>query len=225
MKRVAICISGAARTWADCWPFFEKQFINHGEFLCDIFIHTWNYQGNLETSSFERYPSQGTIDQYLELYQPKASLIEDLSDFNQSFDQRVKELNGETREDKFIKRYLSMLYSIYKSFKLIHNPSSYDYIIRTRADLTFARPLPPDLTNFIDTFGSSRGPGDVFAIGSPKFIQHYSELFLNYLDGFKELGHINTETLLPWWLNRAPEGYHLIDLGIEIKRPKEIKYE
>lgn len=227
MKKVAILLSGLPRQFISCYPHFQKQFLNRSEFTSHTFLHTWQRSGgNSDTSSFARYQDEGSISDYLNLYRPRASFVESLEDYDESFERILSSVGGEVRSDCYIKRYISMLYGIYKSFKLIKEPESYDLIIRTRADLFFKKSLdfPNNPVNMIDKYGSSRGPGDVFAAGTPEFIKHYSKLFDNIELGYQELGHINTETLLPWWLSKQKEEFSLIDLGIEVVRPEGVRF-
>lgn len=215
--RVAVITSGLLRTFKQSYPYLDKLLFS--KYNCDLYSHSYIRKNSSDDkSSFERYSNQGTLDEFINLFKPARIKLDDLEKLDPLFESILAKVGGETREDKYIKRYISMLYSILESYLLIEDILSYDYIVRIRTDLSFSKEL--DLSsgkNFIDHYGSSRGPGDVFAAGNPNFMTKYCGLYAFIEYHYKDLGHVNTETMLPHHMNGWD--YEVCDLGIDIIRP------
>jgi hypothetical protein len=155
MTRVALCLSGQPRCYRDTFLFIYHNIIQPNQ--ADVFFHTWFDESNLymEKAHIGRgdcnLPAT-TIQELVELYKPKAYLVEKPKEFkkpnllmNEKRIQSFKEMNShrnftdEQSKDFSIKHKMSMLYSIFKSNELKESYANengivYDYVIRLRFD-------------------------------------------------------------------------------------------
>jgi hypothetical protein len=228
--KIAILLSGLPRMFRSAYPHLKTLLLD--KYDCDLYCHLWDMsEWNQEinkVSGFVRYQDEGTINEYINLYKFKDIWVDKYGKgIDDYFNKVLENVGGETRSDNYIKRYLSMLCGIKRSHEVmqVYKDCNYDLVVRTRSDLSFTRPLDKVIeyrANCVDRYGSGRPPyaGDCFAIGSPQFMAHYCNLFEFVVGYYNLLQHVNTETMLPFHLQRG-ESYSVIDLGIEILRPKE----
>lgn len=146
--RIALCLSGQTRAYEKC---FDSQYINIIKpYNCDIFIHTWLYNGlypktpdNLHyckeynISNYDKYLNDDYLinSKLFSLYTPKKILVEypdkDFFINKLSPNDNIKFFNA-----------IMMYYSIYQSNNLkkqyeINYGFKYDIVIRCRFDLFF----------------------------------------------------------------------------------------
>lgn len=223
--RIAIIVSGLPRFFKSSYPYLKKLLLD--KYNCDIFAHIWDFSRWEEPpgkSSFVRYSNEGTIEEYKELYNFKNSIIHTYNEeWDNYFNDLLIKLGGEIRSDCYIKRYLSMLFGIQKSFQSVENINEYDIVVRTRSDLIFLGEIPPELienrVNCVDRYGSSNGCGDCFAFGTVEFMKHYANLFDKCEEYYKVMETVNTELWLPYHLRE--QNYSKIDTKIDVIRPKD----
>jgi hypothetical protein len=147
--------------------------------------------------------------QLIELYKPKAFLIEPPKNFiNKNFKipparlERSKKMNNhkswtdEEHTSYIIKQLYSMYYSIYKSNELkelyaLENGINYDYVIRLRFDLLPKQHIvcenyDPNYIYYLETGQPDNLISDWFNFGSNSIMNVYSSLFLHieYLNTF-----------------------------------------
>lgn len=142
--KVALCLSGQARTFRRCFASHFKMLMK--PFNADVFIHTWSFSGDHKrTSKDHHYTNDYDISLYekyntteyltdsvklIELYCPKKMLIE----------KPDKEyFMRKTPIDSFFNA-LMMYYSVYRANELrreyeIERGIKYDLVIRSRFDL------------------------------------------------------------------------------------------
>tara|TARA_R110002074_G_scaffold173996_1_gene336875 strand:- start:177 stop:860 length:684 start_codon:yes stop_codon:yes gene_type:complete len=142
---------------------------------CDLYVHTFD-----GTTAFanrdngETKPTTVNMDSVYTL-NAKKCIIDSEKEFNATFDFEQYEKYGDPFGNDFssMRNLLRELYSVKKVYSLIDKSIDYDYVIMTRADLCFDRPLNTLKPNkYIDTVMTSqfnRAPfnhNDFFAVGS-----------------------------------------------------------
>ena len=162
MTRVALCLSGQPRCYRDTFLFIYHNIIQPNQ--ADVFFHTWFDESNLymEKAHIGRGDCNlppTTIQELVELYKPKAYLVEKPKHFKKPNllmnEKRIKSFMSmnpqllhtpEQAKEFAIKNHLSALYSIFKSNELKEtyaneNGFVYDYVIRLRFDCFPKKPL------------------------------------------------------------------------------------
>jgi thiol-disulfide isomerase/thioredoxin len=129
--KVAICIVGNPRSFKRTFPSVKKNLLKQTP--ADIFIHTYNQTGQ-ERSDVN---VDGTAEEYIELYSPVRSKIEELN-FNFQMLQ--------TMEPYFKSCYEVM--QLVKNYEQEYN-FQYDIIIKTRADIEYLKPLDIKILDII----------------------------------------------------------------------------
>lgn len=145
--KVALCLSGQSRTFEKCYPSQLAHIIN--KYNCDVFIHTWCYNGYNKSPENLHYRPEYNIDNYDKylndnyiisnkiffLYKPKKCIVEypDKSFF-------IKKLQSNIKHGFF--NTIMMQYGVYMSNKLkseyeLERKIKYDIVIRCRFDLSF----------------------------------------------------------------------------------------
>lgn len=145
--KLALCFSGQARTFKRCFENLRKNILSKYE--CDIFIHTWLYDGyNPGVPGYwckEYKPEQYDLGlkedriingDIFKMYQPKKIIIE--SPDRNFFEKQIKN-NG---FDQGFFNSLMMYYGIYKSNELKKEYEQergfkYDCVLRCRFDTQF----------------------------------------------------------------------------------------
>ena len=72
MKKIAIQLAANPRSFKRCYPFFKANILD--TLNPDVFIHTWNLKGKERPD----VTTDGSCEEYIELYKPKKFIIEDL---------------------------------------------------------------------------------------------------------------------------------------------------
>lgn len=221
--KLAVCISGQPRMFKKSYESIKSHILD--KYDCDLYIFSWKKEDSSKIDKFNswRYQDEGTLEEYINLYNPKAYLIEKYTDEIEN--QFIKEENkyGFIREDNPVRRYLAMLYGIYQANQLSDDKGNYDYIIRTRPDILYNGFQLPKTNIMIDHYGNGRtinSPGDVFACGIPVEMEIYSSLYYNVQYHFKEDGIIpNTEILLEHHLRKFNINWQISHYVDKIIRP------
>lgn len=223
--RTALCLSGQLRTFNLCYPSLKKHILDI--YFPDIFIHTWNTQGNV---SLKRNNKEDTtthkenidVEQLISLLNPKLMTISPYH--NNMFDSlnnvsKPKKLYGIYHENKGM---IPMFYSIHqcnelkKQYEKKHN-KTYDMVIRCRPDLEYLNYIPQHIINsykknketiFIPSWNlkSDISYNDHFAIGSSKNMDIYCDCW-NHLqkmwDNYSYKTMCETERVLHSYLNQC----------------------
>jgi len=146
--KLALCFSGQARTFKRCFENLRKNILSKYE--CDIFVHTWIYDG-YNPGVFGFWCKEYEPDQYdlglkedriidgdiFKMYHPKKIIVE--SPDRKFFEKKVKKNTG-YKEEFF--NSLMMYYGIYKSNDLKKQYEQergfkYDCVLRCRFDTQF----------------------------------------------------------------------------------------
>ena len=163
MKRIAICFSGAIRSFNSCIPSIYRYFINSfNDYEIDIFlymVHIKDVDDNMDIH-FKMRKSNSDIKKILNILKPKKYVIDEynndyqikemtLNDFDYrkiNFKEFVKDRNWRKKEDDVINNYaynsFGMYYKIFKCNELkskyeTENNFKYDFVWRARLDYIF----------------------------------------------------------------------------------------
>ena len=202
-NKVAVVLSGNLRTFEKTANSFFTNYLGNLKDKTDVFIHTYDNIGNIDSYNNESISDIKTIDKLSEinlLYNPKDILIDSAEDSSKIIDEFVSNIQiDQSTKNNFrggnLKAYSSMYYSMKKSLELMENYESknnfkYDVIIRLRSDLMFLKPF--DFSKAIDKIllpnvGKyyTGGMNDQFAIGNNHDMKIYLSLYDNLQNYFK----------------------------------------
>lgn len=131
IKRVAVCLSGQARTWRTAKENILRYFdLKEAGIQVDYFIHTWD---------INQYRRKGHVT-WLDREDEKVVPTEK-EDLIKAFNPIAIELEEYRRED-YVTLWAALLYSFMKSVWLkrkyeIENDFRYDLVIRARTDINY----------------------------------------------------------------------------------------
>lgn len=232
--KLALCISGQPRMYKKGFEELKKHYLD--KYDVDVFIHTWKdtvYKGTEfypeDVNSKQFGYSSSIFSDLVEMYNPKAILIEDQVKFvNPDF-------TGPTWRQS-AQNCASMWYSIFKANELrdyyqLMTDAEYDFVIRTRTDLQFEMVLndfdsydPNKITTYkwkTSYPQNTYGYKDCFAIGGGHAMDLYSDLYRylayymkedpQYIKAINNEDHIRNEYLLKWHLANMRIGVNEID--------------
>lgn len=219
--KVAICISGLAREFKRSYNALNKFIFS--QFEHDLFIYTWNApnQPYFEVEGAIRYPDEGTLEEYKNLYNPVLMGFE-------VFDKNRENLFKNEKYERFksgatsVVRMSAMFYQIMRCNQIKNlyaekHGIKYDIVIKCRSDIVPFRPF--DLKEFEDardngTFYSDvlRNDGmvsDILFFSNSEVMDYACDLY-KYFDEYVDRGiRFNPEVFLP---------YHLKEKGIVAKQ-------
>lgn len=190
--KVALCLSGQPRKFAECWDSIYANLIS--PYKTDVFFHFWNHNIPELSDTFK-----SVVKGY---YLSEQYLFDDSPYFE-----------GCTPENSRMqsKSFQSVL-SMYSSIQLANyikwhfeqqNNFRYDIIIRCRTDAKFSRSpqLIIDDAIHVPNFETWGGYNDQFAYGNSQNMDIYSRCF-NYIPThFENGGNFHPETILKRYLN------------------------
>ena len=175
--KVAIIIPGQPRNILVAYDSLKAHYSE--KYDCDFFIHTW----------FDTNFSFRVYDDMINLFKPKKILIEEQIIFD-------KEGRKQAPWNTPLQNLLSMYYSMFMGNQMKcqyeeEKGFKYDFVIKMRSDLKIHRPIPLEeiqkdkLALYKWTQLGYTGSSDVFAVGSSKIMDIYSDLYnkvMYYLD-------------------------------------------
>jgi hypothetical protein len=236
--KVAVCVSGQPRNYEQGYHELKKWFLD--KYDCDVYLHTWKDVnstmggGHKFSTPIEYQFTENDYTQISELYNPVKSHFQLPIPFD------TTEIKGHLGYK--LHNILSGYYSVYACNKLLQDSGNkYDYVIRTRFDLSFTDYISPeclflkDITqlelNGVNVFQYPIVNGyttrisevdDLFVVGSMDIINSYSNCF-SYM-----LKYIYMDEEYPKWLETVVSGnpdklcpesllkYHLIQNDVKI---------
>ena len=209
--KIALCISGEARSSMFCYPYLYDAFMNN-EHQVDVFVHTW----------------KGC--RALDLYKPKKLEINSDSEALNMLLPTLN-LNGVKIQGN-VNTNVLMFCSIKKSFDLIDD--EYDVVIRTRFDLLLQpkfdiESILTDLQNkkydiYIPNVEFNLGGyNDQVAIGTYDAMKVYSDTFFNLNKFAQELKRWHPETFLGKQLDDNNIKVHQTDWDYRIVRKVDVE--
>lgn len=216
--KVALQISGELRSFKSYYTNYKQQILDNVK--PDIFLSTWN---NL---LHQRIPNEGTLKEYVDLYNPIAYEYENFCDkyLNSSGINNVINIVKNKPKIHTYRDCKNIIYMFYKRFRCNKifeeycnlNNKQYDVVIVTRTDLIFCEPLLIEQVKLAKNqllipMGADfeNGICDIFVMGPPDLINVYCSLY-NYIEKYVEKNTMfHPEHLLK---------YHLEDNGIPFKR-------
>lgn len=235
MKKIALCLSGQLRTFAQVFAS-QKKFILD-PFQPDVFIHTWSDSNEEMLQMPAKWPTLGfcgmlrkrfpwtrdrtkriprdvpdtEIKRVESLYAPVSIQVEKLADTSKKW-QAAEPAN-------LLAMYTSLNRSI--QLKAEHEKRGgfkYDLVIRSRFDLLFKEPLDAVVPSGSSTLSIPNpqwdfgGVNDQFAIGASWMIDWYGQL-IEHIERYSKMEKIafHPETLLK---------HHLGKRDIPLSRPQ-----
>lgn len=230
-KRIAVCISGLARTFDKTIANFRQHVLDADNCEFDIFISTWDQvdsKKSTEVAVRDRKALDGELSEVdLRVYSPALIEVESLFEWPRETIEKYKI----KRSDTYVPSTLFMLYKIWcadlarQRFEKIHN-FKYDLVVRTRFDLRMTERMKYDLGNFDILIPKMRTPtctefnrtwvNDTFAVGTSDSMKIYSDIYQN-IDKLYDSGvPFQPEIMLNTWLHwnglkmGEPNAYPLI---------------
>jgi hypothetical protein len=122
--KVAFQLAANPRSFKRCYPSFKANIID--TLNPDIFIHTWRLHGRERPDVV----TDGSCEEYIDLYKPKSWEVEDLHYNYQSLNTMVPHFTSRHR--------VNQLRKIYQK----ENDTKYDVIIMGRPDVRLIDPTP-----------------------------------------------------------------------------------
>mgnify|MGYP003333632770 FL=1 len=181
--KVAIQLAANPRSFKRCFESFDKNILQ--TLNPDIFIHTWNLKGNERPD----VKTDGSCQEYIDLYKPKAYEIEDLV---YNYEPLM------TMKPHFTSRH--KVNEIRKKYEKDNN-INYEVVIMSRADIRLINPPPSNRINsvlgsefkkeYLNNFSEDSiwvhhykdgFPADYFFYSSPKWMNISIEGCFNNLD-------------------------------------------
>ena len=173
--KIALCFSGEARSFEKGYEYYKKNLLNSLH-IVDVYIHTWSF------------PESNKL---LELYKPKAYIIEDkpeVGDYNKKYP------NTPEPENRPPWNAYCMFYSMYRSSMLIDG--QYDWVIKSRTDYAMNVQIPFDELDSSKLYIPNcrmvpeRDFGnDQFAFSSQENMMKYMSTY-NYIDEYYDAGTV-----------------------------------
>ena len=209
--KIALCISGEARSSMFCYPYLYDAFMNN-EHQVDVFVHTW----------------KGC--RALDLYKPKKL---EINSFPETLNRILPTLNlNGVKIQGNVNTNVLMFCSIKKSFVFIVD--EYDVVIRTRFDLLLQpkfdiESILTDLQNkkydiYIPNVEFNLGGyNDQVAIGTYDAMKVYSDTFFNLNKFAQELKRWHPETFLGKQLDDNNIKVHQTDWDYRIVRKVDVE--
>ena len=256
MPKVALCISGFIRNATDTYPSIKKNIID--KFDIDVFIYS--YKSTVKHKSIYKIrqsPDTSDEDIIVKLYQPKKYVFNEFSnDFVNNivlknrpdeYKQLLADYANDSLESKYVTKHVNqycMFYNVYKCNELkkeyeSENGFKYDYVIRTRFDMSINDSKYLDCLSYLnDNNIMIIGPAqhnytiyDHFALGQSMSMDKYSNLYseiydvllsLNLDDKYKKLSL--PETLIGFYILKICKMSYLTSpISMEIYRKNELE--
>jgi hypothetical protein len=191
MKKVAIQMAANPRSFRRVYESFKRNLIDQFEF--DLFIHTWRLHG----SERPDVVTDGTCEEYVELYKPTSYLIEDLHYSYQPLQTMIPHFTSRWKTNQL---------------RLAHEKETgkkYDVVICHRPDVKLRNPFKEEYLDlvgedniFIHHFKDGI-PADYHFFTSPKWMNITADCF-NEID---LLPQYNPGSERLWWYKLQKEGF------------------
>lgn len=223
-KRIALCLSGQARAVKYCLESISSNLIGPLGSI-DVFIHSW-FIDRARLNKFDIFHLNlfdASLEEYVEMYHPVASLFEDF------------ERSEYFKYNNLTERPRIMFYSLFKANELksayeAERGFKYDYVIRGRTDLLIRKKIiieqlyQLDDNSVLIPFGFDFGGiNDQVAIGTSLAIDKYS-LIHKKLDEYLSGGQqYDPERLMKYHLEKENLSVRRVDLDYSIVK-KKMKY-
>ena len=129
--KVAIQFAANPRSFKRCYESFKKNIL--GTLNPDVFIHTWRLNGNERPDVI----TDGSCEEYIDLYKPKSFCIEDLTYSYQPLMTMAPHFTSRHRVNEIRKKYQE------------ENNIKYDVVIMARPDVRLINPPISDKVNTV----------------------------------------------------------------------------
>jgi hypothetical protein len=192
--KIALCFAGQLRFVNEYSKYIIDNIIKLHD--VDVYGHFWWDESMLNKPFHHEFNDlyKENIEDFKKIYSPKKLVYEDKFKKNNSIClpkcvERDMSLTQEQCE-KAIFNMKSQFYSVQQCYKLIENPSQYDFIIRIRSDCYIKSPLILDAVNKDTLYiqngycaGRDRRFCDWFALGNHTVMEKYCDTY-NYIDTY-----------------------------------------
>lgn len=208
--RVAICISGAIRSYkSTCMSFFNNIIrsikLQDRSIKVDIFMSVWKFSKEAKKDlavQFKWRPDQGTFEHAKRVYKPKLAECKVYTKEVESkllneckFDEIIKD-----HKENYVANAIGMYYKIYRANELKkqyekENNFKYDIVIRCRPDFSFEDPLLLEhlklaTNNTIikprDSYSIKSDSNDKFSLGTSEVMDKYCDLYHRIYEYYKK---------------------------------------
>jgi hypothetical protein len=150
--KVAIQLAANPRSFKRNYPYFKENLLD--TLNPDVFIHTWNLKGNERPDVI----TDGSCQEYIDLYKPKAWEIEDLHYNYEPLMTMVPHFTSRYKANQLRKKYQE------------ENNIKYDVVICHRADVRLLNPFKMEYANMVtkDSLWTHHFRKDVDGLGAPQ---------------------------------------------------------
>jgi hypothetical protein len=197
--KVAIQLAANPRSFKRCFDSFNKNILQ--ELNPDIFIHTWNLKG----SERPDVKTDGTCEEYIDLYKPNSYQIEDLEYNYEPLQTMVPHFTSRYKTNELRKRYQEK------------NNIKYDVIICGRPDVKLLSPFKMEYAKMVEEDSiwihhfkgpaqpSTRNavPADYFFYTSPKWM----DITVDCYHEMDKLNYYQPGSERLWWYKLEKEGF------------------
>lgn len=203
--KTAICFSGQPRHLERCIASIKQNIIDPND--ADVFFHFWachpketHFWSHNEDVQWDVL----SLDRIKDLLRP----------VNFAFEEQIEfDVSAFTETTCPTYNLWSWTYSSQMCHTL-YDPAEYDAVIHCRPDLFFRKSHKLEIANDKSFHVEYRGTsGDQFAYGTTDVMQSFSKLHDNLPALYKEIGHVNAETMLATHMKNC--GYSTLPANVQ----------
>jgi len=135
--KVAVCISGCLRKFKSAYPYLKENILDKLD--CDIFMSSW---AGTDSNHTGMYSDEGTSQEFIELYKPKAFEFNSYSDGDPAYE-KIKNISQETT---YWLHGVAWFFNLWNCGRLKNeyakqNNVTYDLVVITRPDCVITSSL------------------------------------------------------------------------------------
>ena len=204
--KIALCLSGQPRAFKEGFKYHKLNLLDHYD--VDVFCHVWN---------------DANIQELINLYNPKLSLVEPSPNVDLSKYTRVPPPQPNWKVKDPARSVYNLTLSLFKANELKMQYENekyfkYDWVVRSRYDFALNVVIPFDKLDHNKLYipncrmSPARDFGnDQFAIGSSKVMDIYSDCFL-HLNEYYDSGimMVGEEMMSQHWKKNYLVGENLV---------------
>lgn len=210
--KIAVQMAANPRSFKRCYDAFKRNILD--TLNPDVFIHTWRLHGNERPDVI----TDGTCEEYIDLYQPKEYDIEDLYYNYQPMQTMVPHFTSRYKCNELRKKYQeknNIKYDVIichrPDIKLINPPISnkYSEVIGEQFKIEYAKMVTEDsiwVHHFKGpAYPSTRNgvPADYFFYTSPKWMDVTADCYFE----MDKLNYYQPGSERLWWYKLEKEGF------------------
>jgi hypothetical protein len=205
--KIAVQLSGQIRHFKSIQNIYKEQLLDR--INGDLIFYTW------DSDKPQRVENEGTINEFLDIYKPSFYRIDFANNIFFKRSGLYKNINKAINSDNFCKSPISPHAIFYQSYQrrfcnlLRKRIGQYDLIVVTRPDIIPSEPFDYRIFDYakdkilIPIGGDwEYGTCDIFAIGPPKLIDIYCNLYYHLLHFANRGVLFHPEHVLKYHLDR-----------------------